>query len=125
VDWAKFKSGVVVAFDTPVVKSGDSPPALKEVTVPVPPLDEPVKLHVVPEHEPAPLAKLKVNAPAVEFILDTASPAATNADEGWNAAVPNAPPFAVVSADAVTNVAFVVAVKFAAVVAVAALPVVG
>jgi hypothetical protein len=45
------------------------------------------------------------------------APAPRNAVEGWKAAVPKAPPCAVVSAEAVTKVALVVAVKFAAVVA--------
>ena len=66
----KLKVGVVDAFATDVVNKGDKLPDINVVTVPAP-VDDPVKLHVVPEQDPAPLEKLKVNAPGTVFMLDT------------------------------------------------------
>jgi hypothetical protein len=62
--------GVVVDRDTVGVNHEIHVPAMKFVTDP-PPLPEPVKVQVVPEHDPAPPEKLKVNAPDVLLMLVT------------------------------------------------------
>jgi hypothetical protein len=64
--------GVVVLVATEGTSQVGHEPvfATKLVTEP-PPVPEPVKVQVVPEHEPAPEEKLKVNAPPVELILET------------------------------------------------------
>lgn len=61
---------------------------------------------------------LNVQAPLTVWALVSraaAAPEASNADDGWKAAVPNAPPAAVVSAVRSTNVVLDVAVTLAAV----------
>ena len=88
-----------------------SPDACVVADVPFGSAGVPLRLAAVPL-----VFTLPANVSAFDCAV-AAEPAGSNADVGWNAAVPNAPPCAVVRDDAVTKVALVVAVKFAAVVA--------
>jgi hypothetical protein len=106
-------AGVVVAVATDVVNRGDILPLLNDVTLPAPAAQPtlvtrpPVVVHnglaLAPSADSDGVA-LNVHVPLTVRVLvnrPVAVPAASKAPVGWNAAVPNAPPAAVVRPAAV------------------------
>lgn len=73
-DW-ELNENACVPLALRVVGDADMNEGRLHVMLPIPlPLLDPVKVQVVPEQDPAPVLKLKVNAPVVPLMLATPAP---------------------------------------------------